>query len=150
MALIAILGAIAFASVPVSAQDPVYSNLVTSIAQRFNLKESDVASVVSEVRAQHLASMRTQWETRLTQAVTDGKITQDQKAAIIAKYDEVHGKLSQLVDLSDDDRKAKMSEIHEELVKWAAENNINLKQFGGLGFGRGAKMGHMLGMHTSN
>lgn len=149
MALIAILGAIAFSAVPVSAQDPVYSNLVTTIAQRFNLKESDVASVVSEVRSQHLASLRTKWEQRLTQAVTDGKITDVQRKAIIAKYDEVQAKMSGLTNLSDTDRKAKMNEIHDDLLKWAADNNINIKQFGALGFGHGLKLGHMKGM-TAN
>ena len=84
IALVAILGAIALSPVPASAQDPTYSTLVTKIAQRFGLPEADVQQVVKEVRAEHMSSLKTKWEDRLSQAVSDGKITETQKQALIA------------------------------------------------------------------
>jgi hypothetical protein len=142
MALIAILGAIAFSAVPVSAQDPVYSNLVTSIAQRFNLKEADVAAVVKDVRTQHMTTMRSKWEAKLSQAVTDGKITEAQRQAIIAKHDEVQGKINAAKDLPDAERKVKAKEAFADLEKWSVDNNINLKQFGLFGFGHSMGRGY--------
>lgn len=146
IALVAILGAFAFSTIPVSAQDATYSTLVTKVAQRFGLKEADVQQVVNEVRTEKMETMKINWENRLTQAVTDGEITESQKQSLLAKHTEVHNQIAGLTDLSEEERKVKMKEIFVELEKWAADNNFNLKQYGwhGLkgGFGRG-----MMGEH---
>lgn len=146
IALVAILGAFAFTTIPVSAQDSTYSSLVTKVAQRFGLKEADVQQVVDEVRKEKMATMKVNWESRLTQAVNDGKISESQKQALIAKHAEVHSQIQGLSNLSDEEKKTKLKEIFAELEKWAADNNFNLKQYGwhGLkgGFGRGKMFEH--------
>ncbi len=149
IALIAILGAVTMGTVSVSAQSPMYGNLVTQIAERFNLKESDVQDVVNQVRVKHQTEMKVKWEDRLTQAVTDGKITEAQKAAIIAKHTELQAEYSALSGLSETERKAKLTQIHSELKKWATDNGLDSKFLGFLGFGgkfgKGFRLGYWAG-----
>ena len=145
IALVAILGAVAVGTMPVSAQGPLYGNLVAKIAQRFNLKESDVQQVFDEVRASRIDEMKTKWEDRVSQLVKEGKITEAQKSLILAKHDEVQKAMQALRDLSPAERKAKAEQIRTDLEKWATENGIDLKligMFGHGGFGRGFRMGY--------
>jgi hypothetical protein len=145
IALIAILGAVTIGTVSVNAQSPMYGNLVTEIAQRFNLKESDVQDVVNQVRTSQHTAMKLKWEERLSKEVTDGKITDAQKTAIIAKHDELQKQFDALSGLSKADRKAKISEIQAELKKWATDNGLDTKFLGLIGiggrFGHGFKLG---------
>jgi hypothetical protein len=90
--------------------------------------------------------MLTNFEERLTQAVADGKITEEQKEKILDKHEEMQAKMESLKDLEPEERKAQMQTLHEELKKWAEENNIDFPFFGmKLGFGRGFKMGYHFG-----
>lgn len=149
IALIAILGAVTMGTVSVSAQSPMYGNLVTQIARRYNLKESDVQQVVNEVRVTHQSEMKLKWEERLTQAVKDGKITEVQKKAIIAKHTDLQAEYAALSGLSDSERKAKLIQIHADLRKWATENGLDSNFLGhfGLGekFGKGFRLGFRAG-----
>lgn len=148
IALVAILGAVAVGTVTVSAQTPMYGNLVSQIAQRFNLKESDVQDVVNQIRSTQMAQAKTNWENKLTQAVTDGKITDAQKQLIIAKSDEVKTQMAALKGLSVADKRAKMKQIFTDLEGWAKTNNINLKQIGLFGVRPGFGMGFHAGFRA--
>lgn len=149
IALVAILGAVAIGTMPVSASGPVYGNLVQQIAQRFNLSESDVQKVFDDVRVEHQQEMKTNWDNRLSQLVTDGKITDAQKNLIIAKHNEIQTQMDALRDLSPEERHTKMQEISDSLKQWASDNNIDLQTVGlfGMhaGFGRGFMMGYRAG-----
>ncbi|CAN5355554.1 hypothetical protein BH10PAT1_BH10PAT1_5290 [soil metagenome] len=82
---IVILGAfatIALTATGISAQtrnDP-FSGIAAAIAQKFNLNQTDVQSVITEYRQTKRTDMFT---TRLDKLVVDKKITSDQKSAII-------------------------------------------------------------------
>ncbi len=62
--------------------------LITRIAQKFNLNQSDVRAVFDSIKDERLADFRAKREERLSQAVKDGVITETQKSALIAKMDE--------------------------------------------------------------
>lgn len=149
IALIAILGAVTMGTVSVSAQSPMYGNLVTQIATRFNLKESDVQDVVNQVRLSRQSEMKMKWEDRLTQAVTEGKITDAQKRSIIAKHTELQSAYASLSGLSDTERKAKVTQIQADLKKWVTDNGLDSQFLGHLGlgekFGRGFRLGFWAG-----
>ena len=115
------------------------TSLVQAIAQRFGLQESDVQSVFDENRNQHQAQMQAKFEDRLTQAVTDGKITEEQKQAILTKRQELQtaqqDQKTNWQNMTADERKQAMQTQQQDLQTWATQNGIDLKSLGGLGLG---------------
>lgn len=131
----------------VSAQEAdTYPPIVQKIAERFGLNESDVEDVFDEVHAEHHAEMLANFEDRLSQAVTDGKITEDQKQAILDKHEEFQAKMDEIKDMPEDERRAAMEQIHEDMKTWADENGIDIPLFA-MGRGPGPEDGgghHMM------
>ncbi len=91
-------------------ENPMHQTLISRIAQKFNLRESDVEAVFEAVRDEKHEEMKSQRAERLTQAVKDGVITEAQKNALIAKMDEHIG-----------EKRANRAEMQ----KWFADNNID-------------------------
>lgn len=124
----------------VSAQeilDP-HVTIVQRLAQRFGLQENDVQAVFNEVHQEREAEMKAALEERLAQAVTDGKITEAQKQAILDKIAEEHQSRQffkvDLRNMTQEERQAEMekhrSEMqqrHQELETWATEQGIDLE-----------------------
>lgn len=111
-------------SIAVNAQSTRQDNLVDKIAQKFNLNASEVQAVFDENRAEHEAEHQKKLEERLSQAVSDGKITSEQKDLIITKLAELKDFKDSLKDKSDSERKDAMKQKRQELDSWAKENNI--------------------------
>ena len=70
-----------------------FDGIVEVISQKFNLDKGKVETVVNEYQTQHRqqiqAAMQKEQSERLTQLVNDGKITEEQKQAIIKKREEL-------------------------------------------------------------
>jgi tRNA A37 N6-isopentenylltransferase MiaA len=98
-----------------------HETLITRIAQKFNLNESDVEAVFQAVRDERQAEMKKQQEERLNDAINDGVITEAQKNAILTKMQE-HQKVR--------------GQNREEMQDWFEEQGIDqsrLRDY--LGFG---------------
>lgn len=122
-------GGIAWAGISnVSAQTSVRDTIVQKIAAKFGLKEADVQSVYDTQRTERQAEMQKRFEEMLTQSVKDGKITEAQKTAILAKHKEMQ---------------TNREKEHAEWQSWLKANNLENVDLG-LGFGRG--MGKGMGM----
>jgi len=65
-----------------------YPPIVQRLVEKFGLNEADVKAVFDEERSARQAEMQARHEERLNQAVSDGKITEEQKQAILAKQGE--------------------------------------------------------------
>lgn len=76
-------------------ENPVHQTLISSIAQKFNLKETDVEAVFTAVRDERQSQMQASREERLNQAVNDGVINSSQKDALLAKMQEHMGERQQ-------------------------------------------------------
>lgn len=104
------------------------SSLVDKIASKFNLNESDVQAVVDQDRSEHEAQRQAQMEKKLTQAVTDGKITSTQKDLILAKQKEAKAAMESdrdsMKDKTAEERKAAMDQKRTDLENWAKSNGI--------------------------
>ncbi len=119
-------------STTASAHDNPMQALVAAIASRFGLNTSDVQAVVDNVmtakRAEMEAKQQQNVATRLSQAVTDGKITSAQAALITAKAAEVKAtfEADRTTDqtLTEEQRMAKMKARMDSLKAWATTNNI--------------------------
>ena len=61
------------------------SDLVTAIAQKFNINPVDVQKVFDDQKSQKQVKMQQKLTDKIKQAVSDGKLTQDQANKITAK-----------------------------------------------------------------
>ncbi len=127
-------------------------SLAQAIAQKFNLKQDDVQSVIDQQRqqnqAEHQAERKKHVEDKLTQAVSDGKITQEQKTKILAKLEELQSQHQQMrqefKNMTPEQRKQTMQQHHDELKQWAQDNGIPTTIFSLIGpGGHGLRHGHM-------
>ncbi len=116
------------------------STLVQKIATKFNLNQDEVQKVFDEEHAVREAEMQTKNEDRLSQLVTDGKITEAQKTLILNKQKELKANRpdkDSFKNLTPEERKSQMEAKKTELENWAKENGIDIKYlfgFGGHGF----------------
>jgi hypothetical protein len=104
------------------------TSLIEKIATKFNLNKDEVKAVFEEERTAHQAERQKANEDRLSQAVTDGKITEDQKAKILAKQAELKSEREanrdSLKDKTEAERKAAREAKRTELEAWAKTNDV--------------------------
>lgn len=107
------------------------SSLVQKISQKFGLNEAEVQAVFDETHAEMEAQRKGEHEKRLSQLVTEGKITEAQKQLIIAKGEELENKMKNsretMANKTEAERKAIMDAERKELQEWANQNGIDLK-----------------------
>ena len=149
MALAIIATALGTSSM-VSAQDTTGANsIVAAIAAKFNLNQADVQAVFDEEHDKREAEMKAQIETKLTQAVADGKITEAQKQAIVTHFEQMKANRPDKADfqnLTDEQIKARMETKKTEMDAWLSQNGLThetLREVMGGPFkasGRGDKM----------
>ncbi len=146
MALAIIATAVATTSM-VSAQDNTEANsIVAAIAQKFNLNQADVQSVFDEQRSKHQAERKAEIETKLTQAVADGKITEAQKQAILTHFTQMKDdrpNMGEFKNLTEEQRQSRMEEKKKEMDSFLSQNGLTQetlqeimggpKGFGGMG-----------------
>lgn len=127
------------------------SGLVQAIAQKFNLDQNQVQTVVDDYKKTQVTQMQQQWQQtetdRLSKLVTEGKITEAQKQAILTEMAALKAKYNQenLKNLSADQRKTQMQAEKDEITAWAKTNGIDQTylmygRMGGLGRGFGRKV----------
>lgn len=131
----------AFAQSTTSGLDP-RSSLVQKLADKFGLNKDEVQAVFDQSRQEMQAQRTAEYESRLSQLVKDGKITEAQKQLILAKHKELQSKhltiMESMKDKNGDERRDAMEAEHEDLEEWAKQNGIDPKY---LMF----KFGHMKG-----
>ncbi len=133
-------------------QDPVNS-LVQKIADKFGLNKDDVQAMFTEHKSEMKANISARQEDRLSNLVSEGKITEAQKTLIINKQKELAEKRaankSSLKDLSREEIRSKMETERAELEKWATDNGID-KKYLMMGSGRGFHMEFKPGIKPGN
>lgn len=129
------LAVLGVSQVKAQGQQGKYPLIIQKLVERFGLKESDVQAVFDEVRQERQLQMQERFEERLDQAVKDGKITESQKQAILAKHKELAEKRLQnpkdWQNMTPEQRRQAMQEQKKELESWASQNGIDLKYFFG-------------------
>lgn len=101
--------------------------IIDKLAARFNLNKDDVAAVFEETKAEHEAEHQQKLEDRLTQAVKDGKLTEEQKAKILAKLNELHENHDNWKQQTFEERQQVKQQMRDQLKQWAKDNNIPLQ-----------------------
>lgn len=117
--------------------------LVEKIASKFNLNKDEVQKVFDEERNEMHEKMQQKNNERLSQLVTEGKITDTQKNLIQNKQKELKeqrvANKDSFKDKTPEQRKTEMESKKAELDAWAKENGIDLQY---LFQQLGVEMGH--------
>lgn len=107
-------------------------SLASRIATKFNINKDEVKAEIKaehdQNRTEHEAEMKQKREEKLQKLVDSGKITADQKTAIIAKMDEMHTKMEELRNngKTRKENKDAAKAIKDEFKTWAESQGINL------------------------
>lgn len=105
-------------------------SIVDKIATTFNLNKNDVQKVFDEERQQREAGREQKFETRVNQAVKDGKLSQDLADQLIAKEKELQTYRDSLKDKSPQERRDLMKTKMDDLRTWMKQNNITTELVG--------------------
>lgn len=116
-----------------------YPPIIKRLAEKFNLDIADVEKVFDEERGAHHEEMHAQCVERLDKAVEDGKLTKAQSAELQKILDKKKADHEKIKDLSPEEQREAMKAHKAELDKWAADNDVDLKDV--LGHGPGHKKG---------
>lgn len=104
------------------------NEIMTAIAQKFNLNEADVQNVFDtehiQMNAERMQEQQAQFKSRLDQAIKDGKLTQAQEDLLIAKQAELKAFMDTLKDKTPIKRQTAMKAQRRTLKTWATANNI--------------------------
>ncbi len=144
---VAIAGSALFGANQVAhAQGAVNSTLVQMIAQKFGLDQTAVQSVFDQYKSTRQATaqqnMQQRLDSKLTQEVQQGKITDAQKQAILAELSALKSKYnpSSFKGMTVAQRKQAFQNEQSDLKSWASSQGIDLSLipgFGGMGMHRG-------------
>lgn len=102
--------------------------LVTKLAEKFNVDKSEVEAVFEAQHAEMEAEREAERSEHLQSLVDSGKITAEQKTALEAKFEEMHTKREELKDqnLTRKEIHDKMDEARDSFEAWAEEQGIDL------------------------
>lgn len=132
VAIIAAGGILTFNVSKVNAQtNTPRFGLVQAIASKFNLDQTQVQTVVDQYRQTEKQNrgneMRNNHENQLAKLVTEGKITEVQKQAIVAEITTLRAKysLERSKNLTPTERKAQMEKHQAEIKTWAQSQGID-------------------------
>ena len=105
------------------------------MAQKLGLGEDKVKIAFDSLHEEKHAEMQKSLEDKLSQAVKDKKITEDQKQKIVTKHKELFEQKQQSKNqnMTPEERRAAMQKLHTEMQSWAKENNIDMQYLFGFG-----------------
>lgn len=154
-ALVIAASVLFYSAMPVGAQTTTeteqFNSLVERIAEKLNMDTADVKAVFEEVHKEKQSSHKSKLDLRLSEAAAKGVITEDQKAQLVLKFDELtttHGENREVwMSLSPEERQSKLLLQQQELEQWASDHGITAETLKKIGFGvgRGWKQGFKAG-----
>lgn len=113
IALAPLVGVGSFFASKVLAENTVPKTMSERLSEKLSLPEDTVQNALSDIQTER---RKERMDDKLSQAVKDGIITEDQKNKLIEKQTEMH---------------KKMSEARSEFEQWAKDNNIDLQKLHG-------------------
>jgi len=142
MAAVAVVGAGVYGVSQASADSNTNSNdprasLIQKLADTFHLDKNQVQAVFDQNQNEQQTKREQNYENRLSQAVTDGKLTSAQKDAILTEHKQLQSELEAAKDKTPTDRRAAMKQVRDEAKSWAGQHNIDEKWLIGPGRLRG-------------
>lgn len=140
-----ILGLAGTSRVSAGSQDYSFPPIIQKIVDKFGLNKEEVQSLLEESQKEHQEQMQTRLEEQLSQAVSDGKITEEQKTALLAKHQELQEERQANrvgpQNTTPEEMRSAFEQKKAELETWASENNIDPEILPSLGLGFGDRGG---------
>jgi hypothetical protein len=122
------IGGLGVASAATDSSADPKSSLIDKLVSKFDLNKSEVEQVFEEQRTEKEAEMKQNIEDRLDEAVSEGKLTEAQKEAILDKLAELREEREadreKVKDMTHEERHEHMQQKHEALKEWAEDNDI--------------------------
>lgn len=109
-----------------------YAPFVERLSQKFEVNPAEVEDVLQDLQDEKSAEKYAFWSEKLDEAVHYGKITNAQKEAIVDKAFDVEEKILAIGELPEAEQKQELENLYQELVYWAQDRGISVKQFGDL------------------
>ncbi|MBN1162921.1 hypothetical protein JXA34_04230 [Patescibacteria group bacterium] len=126
LALIATAGTMTVKSVYAQGPGNGFQSLIKKFIERFNLNEDEVNEFMEEIKEEKREEQRSHLEEQLNAAVSEGKLTEEQKNALLEKMAERPENKENWQELSEEERKQLMDNNRAEMQAWAEENGIDL------------------------
>lgn len=126
------------------------NDMTKTLAQKLGVSEDKVKEAFDSMHKEQEAKHKSELESRLSQAVANGKINDSQKKAILERFDAMHEKMypEKFKNLTDTQRKTEFEKRKSEQENWAKENNIDQSTLQELmGFGKKGGMGFGMRRH---
>ena len=98
-----------------------YPSIVERLVEQFGLDQGEVEAVFDSVRDEKHEMMRTSMEKKLSEAVIDGVLTEEQKQALLDKKAEMFADKEAFEGKTGHHK----GEYHEEMVVWFEEQGID-------------------------
>jgi flagellum-specific peptidoglycan hydrolase FlgJ len=117
-------GATALAATDAASTNTNKQDLAQEIANKFHLNSSDVQAVIDQHHSEKQQDRETKYENMLTKAVTDGKLTDAQKQAVLTEHNKL---VSELKSTAQGDRKQTLKTVRQEAKDWASQNGVDAK-----------------------
>jgi hypothetical protein len=116
-----------YGTTQVSASDlPIRTPLAQKIASKFGLNTADVEEVIEQEKINMWEKRKQNLSSKLSQAVTDGKMTEEQKNKILEKLDEMEAE-------REAERQTHKEELQEFLKAEGVDENVIARYlFGGM------------------
>lgn len=121
-------------------------SLIQKLVDRFNLNKDEVEETFQQHREEMQEQRKQQREEHLNQLVSEGKLTEDQKNALIAKMEENQAERAasreEFQNMNWEERREARQEHREEMDKWLEEQGIDEDVLGRFGKGLGGHGRH--------
>ena len=125
-----------------------HDDMVKELAVKLGVDESKVSAIFEEMHQEHQQEMEDLLNERLDAAVSQGKITDAQKASILEKHDALEKKhdanRESFQSMTPEQRRESRQADHDEMEAWAETQGIDLEYFMGPMGGHMGKRGSMM------
>ena len=125
-----------------------HDDMVKELAVKLGVDETKVSAIFEEMHQEHQQEMEGLLNERLDAAVSQGKITDAQKASILEKHEELEKKhdanRESFQDMTRQERRNTRQTERDELEKWAQDQGVDLEYFMGPMGGHMGKRGGMM------
>jgi nucleoid DNA-binding protein len=127
-ATITMIGIGAAGATTIFAQSNTKTSFVAELAQKLGIDQSKVQTAVDQIKTEHTAQVEANFESKLSDLVTQGKLTVVQKQAVLDKMTELKSYISSdaFKNLTPQQKKQALQTKRTDLENWAKQEGIDL------------------------
>jgi hypothetical protein len=134
---VGVIGVAATGTTTVMAQNNgSYQSFVAELAQKLGLDQTKVQQAFDSIKSDNQAKRQVTVQSKLDQAVKDGKLTDAQKQLILNKIQEIKSQvqtdMQNWKNMAPQQRRDQMKKRHDDITAWAKQNGIDMQYVFGM------------------